>query len=104
MLIAFLALSVYVLFLFSAIKSYQTAYSSYYVIAACTAASIFLFQACLNVFGTVDVLPLTGVTLPFLSNGGSSMAASWGLLSFITASPNYARPKLKEAQTTVIVD
>lgn len=104
LVIAFLALGVYVLFLFSAIKSYQTAYSSYYVIAACTAAAIFLFQACLNVFGTVDVLPLTGVTLPFISNGGSSMAASWGLLSFITASLNYARPRLKESQTVVLLD
>ena len=35
--------------------------------------------------GTVDILPLTGVTFPFLSNGGSSMIAAWGLLAFIKA-------------------
>ena len=33
----------------------------------------------------MDLLPLTGVTFPFLSNGGSSMLASWGLLAFIKA-------------------
>ena len=39
----------------------------------------------LNVLGTVDVLPLTGVTFPFLSNGGSSMIAAGGLLAFVKA-------------------
>ena len=36
-------------------------------------------------FGTMDLLPLTGVTFPFLSNGGSSMLASWGLIAFLKA-------------------
>ena len=39
----------------------------------------------LNALGTVDVLPLTGVTFPFVSNGGSSMMGAWGLLAFIKA-------------------
>ena len=44
-----------------------------------------LVQTLLNVFGTVDILPLTGVTFPFVSNGGSSMLCVWGLLAFIKA-------------------
>ena len=59
--------------------------SSFYTIGACTAAGIMMIQAILNVLGTVDILPLTGVTFPFLSNGGSSMIAAWGLLAFIKA-------------------
>ena len=59
--------------------------SSFYTIGACTAASIMLVQVILNALGTVDVVPLTGVTFPFLSNGGSSMICSWGLLAFIKA-------------------
>jgi cell division protein FtsW (lipid II flippase) len=39
----------------------------------------------LNVLGTVDILPLTGITFPFVSNGGSSMICSWGLLGFLKA-------------------
>ena len=42
-------------------------------------------QAILNFLGTVDVLPLTGVTFPFVSNGGSSMIGAWGLLAFVKA-------------------
>ncbi len=57
--------------------------STYYTIAACAAASIFLFQTILNVLGSCDLIPLTGVTFPFLSAGGSSMIAAWGLLAFL---------------------
>lgn len=60
--------------------------STFYSISACAAAGMMLFQTCLNVFGATDVLPMTGVTLPFVSLGGSSMAAVWGLLAFIKAS------------------
>ena len=59
--------------------------SSFYTIGACTAASILLVQVILNALGTVDVVPLTGVTFPFVSNGGSSMMAAWGLLAFVKA-------------------
>ncbi len=60
--------------------------STFYSISACAAAGMMLFQTCLNVFGATDILPLTGVTLPFVSLGGSSMVAVWGLLAFIKAS------------------
>jgi cell division protein FtsW (lipid II flippase) len=42
-------------------------------------------QAILNALGSLDVLPLTGVTFPFMSNGGSGMISVWGLLAFIKA-------------------
>jgi len=67
------------------VRSAPVGRSSFYTIGACTAAMILLVQTVLNVFGTVDLLPLTGVTLPFVSNGGSSMIACWGLLAFIKA-------------------
>ena len=59
--------------------------SSFYAIGACTAGTILVVQTIFNVLGTVDVLPLTGVTFPFVSNGGSSMICAWGLLAFIKA-------------------
>lgn len=59
--------------------------SSFYAIGACTAGTVLVVQTIFNVLGTLDVLPLTGVTLPFVSNGGSSMLCSWGLLAFIKA-------------------
>lgn len=59
--------------------------SSFYTIGACTAATILIVQTIFNVLGTLDVVPLTGVTMPFVSNGGSSMICAWGLLAFIKA-------------------
>ena len=59
--------------------------SSFYTIGACTAVSILLAQTILNVMGTVDLLPFTGVTFPFVSNGGSAMISAWGMMAFIKA-------------------
>ena len=59
--------------------------STYYCIAACATTSLFMFQTILNVFGSVDLLPLTGVTFPFVSSGGTSMIACWGMLAFVKA-------------------
>lgn len=85
LLIAVLAvLSIVTLAVFAA-RASRVGRSSYYVIAACAAASLMVFQTCLNVFGSVDLLPLTGVTFPFVSDGGSSMMSAWGLLAFLKA-------------------
>ena len=70
---------------FFAVRSARVARSSFYSIGACTAAGILLVQTILNTLGTVDILPFTGVTFPFVSNGGTSMVASWGLLAFVKA-------------------
>ncbi len=67
------------------VRSAAVGRSSFYTIGACTAAGILLVQVILNALGTVDVVPLTGVTFPFVSNGGSSMIGSWGLLAFVKA-------------------
>lgn len=70
---------------FFAIRSARVARSSFYSIGACTAAGVLLVQTILNTLGTVDILPFTGVTFPFVSNGGTSMVAAWGLMAFVKA-------------------
>jgi len=67
------------------VHSSANARSSFYIIGACAAISIMLSQTILNIFGSLDILPFTGVTLPFVSKGGSSMLSCWGLLAFIKA-------------------
>lgn len=52
-------------------------------------SAILASQALLNVGGVVKALPLTGIVLPFLSQGGSGMVAMMaavGLLAAVTAS------------------
>lgn len=77
-------LSIVVLALF-ALRCAPVSRSSLYAIASCTAAGILVVQTIFNALGTVDILPLTGVNFPFLSNGGSSMMSVWGLLAFVKA-------------------
>lgn len=59
--------------------------STFYSISACCAAGLLVIQLSLNVFGATDILPLTGVTFPFISCGGSSVLSCWGLFAFIKA-------------------
>ena len=39
----------------------------------------------LNVFGSLDILPFTGVTFPFVSKGGSSLISCWVMLAYVKA-------------------
>lgn len=85
LIIAVLAVVSIVTLAVFAVRACRVGRSSFYIIAACAAGSLLVFQSCLNVFGSVDLLPLTGVTLPFVSNGGSAMMSAWGLLAYLKA-------------------
>ena len=85
LIIALLAIASVIVLAVFAVRSAATARSSFYIIAASAAAAIFIFQLSLNVLGCMDILPFTGVTFPFVSKGGSSLVACWGLLAFIKA-------------------
>jgi len=100
LLVALTAVLVIVFFAIYAVFLTKNCRSSFYAIAACGAASIFLIQTALNVLGSVDILPLTGITMPFVSNGGSSMVASWGLLALIKSAQTRIRPGKERLLTT----
>ena len=50
--------------------------------------SMLLTQVALNVFGSLDLLPFTGVTFPFVSRGGSSLLSCWMLMAFLKGADN----------------
>jgi len=77
-------LAVLLLALFS-VRSAATGRSSFYLIASCATVTIFMAQLALNVFGSLDLLPFTGVTFPFVSRGGSSLISSWAMMAYIKA-------------------
>lgn len=83
LIVALCAVSAIVLMVAFAVRQASAARSSFYVICSCTAGMLLVVQTMLNVFGSVDLLPLTGVTLPFVSVGGTSMLSCWGLLAFL---------------------
>ena len=68
-----------------AVMSIVAGRSTFYTILACGAATMFLVQTILNIFGAVDLFPLTGVTFPFVSTGGTSLMASWAMLAYFKA-------------------
>ena len=83
LLIALCTVAAVILLAFFAVRSARTGRSAYYGIASCAAMSILLVQMALNVFGSMDILPFTGVTFPFVSRGGSSLLSCWMMMAFL---------------------
>ncbi len=96
LLLALLIMLTFAFLFIYAIKTAKNTRSAFYAIAGCAAAGMLLFQMSLNIFGATDLLPFTGVTLPFISRGGTSMLCSWGLLAFIKSADIYTYPQLSK--------
>ncbi len=69
--------------------------SLFYTIAVSGAAVMLIFQSALNIFGSVDLLPLTGVTFVFVSRGGTSLMAAWWMISFLKAAELHHKSPLE---------
>ncbi len=72
---------------------------SYYHATMCSGVcAAFTVQMALNIFGSCNMIPFTGVTLPFISAGGSSMVTSGLMIGMIVAaqSPVFKNPKPKK--------
>lgn len=85
LILALLAVISILILTFFAVRASANSRSSFYIISACASVTIMMAQVILNVFGSLDLLPFTGVTFPFVSTGGSSMMTCWILLAFIKA-------------------
>lgn len=96
MLVAFCVVLCFAFVGVYAFRLARHARSTVYSIAAVAAAAMLLVQLSLNVFGITDLLPLTGVTLPFISRGGTSMICSWALFAFIKSADIKTYPKLEK--------
>ena len=88
LIIALCCMAAMLILCFFVLRSVRNGRSAYTAIASCAAMSILLFQMGLNVFGSMDLLPFTGVPFPFVSKGGSSLLCSWMLLAFIKSADN----------------
>ncbi len=83
LLIALCMVAAVILLASFAVRCARTSRSAYYGIASCAAMSILLTQVALNVFGSMDILPFTGVTFPFVSRGGSSLLSCWMMMAYL---------------------
>lgn len=83
LIVALCSVAAILVLAFFAVRSAGHGRSAFYSIAACATVSMLLVQLSLNVFGSLDILPFTGVTFPFVSRGGTSLLSCWMLMAFI---------------------
>lgn len=69
----------------------NTPRSYYHSTLVAGVVAVFIAQMSLNIFGSCNLIPFTGVTIPFISMGGSSMLSSGLLIGFIKASQIYEK-------------
>ena len=75
---------VFALFFYRAVRIALACQEETRMLLAAGIAVVFLLQAFIIIAGVTKFLPLTGITLPFVSYGGSSMIASFMLLGILT--------------------
>lgn len=84
----FMGIAIIILYFIFSYRGFKTAIrtSDSYDRALCLSLVIsFAFQTFIIVGGVIKLIPLTGITLPFVSYGGSSMVSSFIMLGILTA-------------------
>ena len=81
----------YGLLVFRGLKTSLVAQDSFVKLFAAGLSFAFLLQTFAIIAGVTRLLPLTGLTTPFMSQGGSSMVANWILIAGLLIISNQAR-------------
>jgi cell division protein FtsW (lipid II flippase) len=81
----------YLMFVWRGFKTAMLSSDSFSKLMAVGLTSVFALQVFVIVGGVTRVIPLTGVTLPFISYGGASIVANFVLLALLLLVSNRAR-------------
>jgi cell division protein FtsW (lipid II flippase) len=81
----------YLLFVYRGFKTAMLSSDSFSKLMATGLSAVFALQVFVIVGGVTRVIPLTGVTLPFISYGGASIVANFVLLALLLLVSNRAR-------------
>ena len=88
-----LLLAVYVLLILRGVTVVARARRSFEMLLGCGVLAMLGIQTFMIVAGVIKMIPLTGVTMPFLSYGGSSLFTSFAALGMVSGI--HFRPKPK---------
>ena len=94
-------LSAFLLIVGSGLRIAISTADPYKKLLATGLTSLVAFQAFIIVAGVTRLLPLTGVTLPFVSYGGSSLLANWVLIALLFRISDSAAQEVAAAKTKV---
>jgi cell division protein FtsW (lipid II flippase) len=81
----------YLLFVYRGFKAATMSRDSFSTLLAVGLSAVFALQVFVIVGGVTRVIPLTGVTLPFISYGGASIVANFVLLALLLLVSDAAR-------------
>ena len=84
-------IAVYLLFAYRGFKTADARHDGFSKLLAAGLTAVFALQVFVIVGGVTRVIPLTGVTLPFVSYGGSSIVANLVLLALLLIVSDRAR-------------
>jgi rod shape determining protein RodA len=71
-----IVLTLYLFLILSCLKIAHNAKDTYSAIVVAGISTVFIFQIFINIGMTLGIMPVTGIPLPFLSYGGSSLVSS----------------------------
>lgn len=78
----------YLILMYQALRISMKQDNKFYSVLAFVIGSMFALQAFIIIAGVLKLIPLTGVTLPFVSRGGSSMVAGFIMLACLQYAQN----------------
>ena len=91
-----LLLAVYVLLILRGVTVMGRSRRSYDMLLGCGVLAMLAIQTFMIVAGVIKMLPLTGVTMPFLSYGGSSMLSCLAMVGILHGIAARAQEDLEE--------
>jgi cell division protein FtsW (lipid II flippase) len=105
---AFALVALYLLVTFSGLRVAQRQPTDFATLLALGCTAVFALQALVIIAGNLALIPLTGITLPFVSYGGSSIIVNYVLIALLlrlslTAVPAAAAAGSGQGSTRAVV-
>ena len=88
---SFLILSIYISLVFFCLRIGGQTLDRFGYLIICGVSSMMLFQTLINVGMNIGIVPITGITLPLISYGGSSLIATLLCLGLVSSVANFRR-------------